>query len=142
MGSYVEDVLVPGEHVLHLGRTSLWTVAHLIALGAILLPAFGIGLLIWLLVYIKIRSTELAVTSRRLIVKHGFITRRTVEINLGKIESLEVHQGLMGRLLNFGTLVVSGSGMTQAPITGLADPLTFRRMFVDAQSPEKSNNSD
>ncbi|WP_422014175.1 PH domain-containing protein [Roseateles sp.] len=133
MSSYVDEVLVPGERVVHLGRTSLWSVWHWLALGLILLPAFGLGLVFWAMAYVRIKSTELAVTTKRVIVKHGFIRRSTIEINISKVESIQVNQSLLGRMLDFGTLVIAGTGASHAPIAGIAEPLAFRRAFVEAQ---------
>ncbi len=133
MSTYVDQVLVPGERVVHLGRTSLWSVWHWLALGLILLPAFGLGLVFWAMAYVRIKSTELAVTTKRVIVKHGFIRRSTIEINISKVESIQVNQSLLGRMLDFGTLVIAGTGASHAPIDGIAEPLAFRRAFVQAQ---------
>ena len=133
MSSYVEDALVDGERVVHQGRLSLWSVWHLLLFGLVLLPAFGIGLIFWVMAYVRIKSTELAVTSKRLIVKYGFIRRSTIEINIGKVESIQVDQGVLGRMLDFGTLVISGTGTSHAPITGIADPMAFRKAFIEAQ---------
>lgn len=133
MSTYVDQVLVPGERVVHLGRTSLWSVWHWLALGLILLPAFGLGLVFWAMAYVRIKSTELAVTTKRVIVKHGFIRRSTIEINISKVESIQVNQSLLGRMLDFGTLVIAGTGASHAPIDGIAEPLAFRRAFVEAQ---------
>ena len=127
MSSNVEDALVGGENVVHQGKISLWSVWHLSALGLVLLPAFGIGLIFWDIAYIRIKSTEIAVTTKRLIVKHGFIRRSTIEININKVESIQVDQGMMGRMLNYGTLVISGTGTSHAPITGISEPMAFRK---------------
>ena len=138
MSSYVDEVLVPGERVLHLGRTSLWSVWHLILFGLLLLPLFGAGLILWAVAYVRIRSTELAITTRRLIVKHGFIRRSTIEINLSKVESIQVTQSLLGRMFDFGTLVIAGTGASHAPLEGIAEPLAFRKAFVEAQDSARS----
>lgn len=138
MSSYVEDALVGGERVVHQGRLSLWSVWHLLALGLVLLPAFGLGLIFWAIAYVRIKSTELAVTSKRLIVKKGFIRRSTIEINLSKVESIQVDQEMLGRMLNFGTLVISGTGTSHAPITGIAGPMAFRKAFIEAQDSARS----
>ena len=141
MSSYVDEVLVPGEQVVHLGRTSLWSVWHLLLFGLLLLPAFGLGLILWGVAYVRIRSTEVAVTTKRLIVKHGFIRRHTIEININKVESIQVNQSLIGRMLNFGTLVIAGTGASHAPIDGIAEPLVFRRAFVEAQDSASSSQA-
>lgn len=138
MASYVEQVLVQGERVVHVGRPTLWSVWHLLLLGLILLPAFGAGLILWLVAYIRIKSTELAVTTKRVIVKHGFIRRNTIEINLSKVESIQVTQSLLGRMFDFGTLVIAGTGASHAPLEGIAEPLAFRKAFVEAQDSARS----
>ena len=133
MASYVEGALVAGEEVVKLGHISLWGFWHLILFGVLLLPAFGIGLVFLAIAYIRYKSTEVAVTTRRVIVKTGFISRKTVEINLNKVESLQVDQGLLGRMLDFGTLVIAGTGASHEPIVGIAEPLEFRKAFISAQ---------
>ena len=133
MSSYVEGALVKDERLVHVGHISLWSMWHLIAAGIVLLPAFGLGLIFLVMAYVRYQSTELAVTTKRVIVKHGFIRRQTVEINLNKVESVQVDQGALGRIFNFGTLVVSGTGTSHAPLAGIAAPMAFRRAFIEAQ---------
>jgi hypothetical protein len=78
MTSYVEGALVKDEKIVHLGHISLWSLWHLIALGLVLLPAFGLGLIFLIMAYVRYKTTELAITTRRVIVKHGFVRRRTI----------------------------------------------------------------
>jgi uncharacterized membrane protein YdbT with pleckstrin-like domain len=102
-----------------------------VLLGVVtLIAVVGLVFLIW--AWIRVRSTELAITNRRIIAKFGFVKRHTVEINLEKVESLRVEQGVWGRILNFGTIFISGSGSSVAPIPNIADPLVFRRKFMEA----------
>ena len=138
MSSYVEGAMVAGEKLVHSGQLSLWAMWHLIALGVVLTPVFGLGLVFLAMAYVRYKSTELAVTTKRVIVKHGFIRRQTVEINLNKVESIQVDQGVLGRLFNFGTLVISGTGTSHAPIAGISEPMGFRRAFIEAQEGGKS----
>jgi uncharacterized membrane protein YdbT with pleckstrin-like domain len=71
-------------------------------------------------------TTELVVTDRRVIYKSGLISRHTLEMNNSKVESVDVDQSLLGRLLGFGTIVVRGTGGSLEPIRQIGDPLTFR----------------
>jgi uncharacterized membrane protein YdbT with pleckstrin-like domain len=131
MASYVESVLISGEAVLHRGRVSLWPHAWKIVLGILLLPVvIGLAILIW--VFIIYKTTEIAITNTRIIAKFGFISRSTTEINLPKVESLQVDQGVMGRMFDYGTIVVAGAGTPNLRIPGVADPLRFRRHFMEA----------
>ncbi|MFZ5842168.1 MAG: PH domain-containing protein [Pseudomonadota bacterium] len=159
MDSYVAKVLTSGEKVLHTGQVSWWTLFGPLSLSLLLLA----GALTWQLLrptpilplvmlaasalvaavaYVRQRSTELAITNKRLIVKRGFVRRDTIEINLVKVESLQVEQNLLGRMLNFGDVVVSAGGGPLAPIRGIADPLVFRRHFNEAtdQSQQADDN--
>jgi len=135
--SYVQSVITPGESVVAQAKThwfiyvgpAFWLLLSLILMAAV--PPLGVILLIlslillfraWLYAY----STELAVTSKRVIAKFGFIRRNTVELRHDKVESLHVKQGIIGRIFDFGSIVVTGSGGTNAPIPYIANPLKFR----------------
>jgi uncharacterized membrane protein YdbT with pleckstrin-like domain len=133
MGSYVESVLASGEQVLHQGRVSAWSQFWWWFAGVLLLPAFGIGLILWGIAWVRMRTTELAVTNRRVIAKFGLIRRDTIEIQVARIESVQVHQSVTGRVLGFGTIVFSGAGTPQVSIPQIADPLGFRKAVVGAQ---------
>jgi membrane protein YdbS with pleckstrin-like domain len=139
MPSYVEAALVKDERIVHSGHISLWSMWHLIAFGLLLLPVLGLGLIFLVMAYVRYKSTELAVTTKRLIVKHGFIGRQTVEINMNKVESIQVDQGLLGRVFDFGTLIISGTGTSHAPIAGVSDPMAFRKAFIEAQEAGMNN---
>jgi uncharacterized membrane protein YdbT with pleckstrin-like domain len=131
MASYVDQVLIQGEQVLHRARLSVWPYALHVLIGlALAVVIVGLGVLAW--VYVKIKSTEVAITNKRIILKQGFISRSTVEINLSKVESVQVDQSLAGRALDFGTLLISGTGTSVAPIYGVAGPLEFRKQFMIA----------
>jgi uncharacterized membrane protein YdbT with pleckstrin-like domain len=80
----------------------------------------------WLRAAIRQWTTELAVTDRRVIYKSGLISRHTLEMNRSKIESVDVDQSLLGRVLSFGTIVVRGTGGSLEPIRLVRDPLHFR----------------
>jgi len=129
--SYIDDSLIEGEQILHRARVSWWSQAGLVALGLVLLIVV-VGLFLLITAWIRVRSTEIAITNRRVICKFGFVKRDTVEINLEKVEALRVEQGFFGRMLNFGTIFISGAGTSVAPIKDIADPLVFRRKFMEA----------
>lgn len=133
MASYVEGTLIKDEKVIYTGKISLWSLLPMLILGLILLPLAGLGLLFWLAAGIRYMTTELAFTNKRVIAKFGFISRKTIELNLVKVESVQVNQGVLGRIFNFGTLIISGAGNPQAPIPGISNPMTFRRSFMEYQ---------
>ena len=77
-------------------------------------------------------TTELAVTNRKVIGKWGLISRRTIEQRLDKVDSIEVEQTILGRILGYGTVEVRGSGVSMTPLRMIGGPLTFRRRAEDA----------
>lgn len=127
MGSYVNKNLGAGESVVRVAKTSWIPYLPAVLLGVVTLPLFGLGLLIILAVWLTIWSTELAVTNRKVVAKVGFIRRDTIEMRLGKVESVQVKQSLFGRVFDYGTIIISGAGNPQAPIRNIARPLDFRR---------------
>lgn len=139
MGSYIESALTKNEEVIYQGNISIWSLLPLIIFGFIFLGFFGIGLIFWIAAAIRYFTTELAITNKRVIAKFGLISRSTIEINIQKIESIQIRQGIIGRIFNFGSIVVSGAGNPQAPVPGISSPLNFRRAFLEAQ--EESGQS-
>lgn len=72
-------------------------------------------------------SSEFAITDKRVLIKVGFINRQTLEMLLTKVETIRVDQSIVGRLLNYGTIVVTGTGGTNEPFRSIGNPLEFRR---------------
>jgi len=151
MSSYVDSVLADGERIVYRAAISHWkfVLSYLVG-GLFLLAALGayittgnhagaaldmmaialvIGLAVVLSAFIRRQTTELVLTNRRLIMKRGLVSRDTVEMNLNKVESLHVNQGLMGRLLDYGDVTVVGTGASLEPLRGIARPLELRKML-------------
>jgi len=72
-------------------------------------------------------ATEIAVTSRRVLIKTGIVNRRTLELLLVRIESIGVNEPPLGRMLGFGTVVLRGTGGTPEQFDRIANPLEFRK---------------
>jgi uncharacterized membrane protein YdbT with pleckstrin-like domain len=133
MASYIDGALIKDEKVVYTGKISLWSLAPLIILGVLLLAAWGIGLIFFLVAFIRYKTTELAITNKRVIAKFGFISRKTIELNINKVESIQVNQDILGRIFDYGSLIISGAGNPQAPISGISNPMNFRRAFMETQ---------
>ncbi|HAX93947.1 MAG TPA: hypothetical protein DCY25_08415 [Bacteroidales bacterium] len=75
--------------------------------------------------------SEFVITNRRIIIKTGFIARSTFEMNLSKIEAVNVDQSVMGRILNYGIITIIGTGGTKEIFHNIAKPLDFRKAFQE-----------
>lgn len=148
MVSYVHKNLTSNEEIQHQCKISKWHLFPQIFAGFTFLLAgaafgidpetqstsrwlYGIGLYLqgWALIYYF--TTELAVTNKRIISKTGFIRRKTIEINITKLESVTVDQGILARILKFGSVTASGTGGSIAPIKGIHNPLAFRKLALE-----------
>jgi uncharacterized membrane protein YdbT with pleckstrin-like domain len=145
---YVNRVLQPEEVVvlvtrlhaiiyvramLHLAVAAVLLIASLSFSGDVRMALqiaaliFGMFALVsWACSAIRQYTTELAVTDRRVIYKAGLFSRHTLEMNRSKVESVDVNQTVLGRLLGFGTIIVRGTGGSLEPIRLIRDPLAFR----------------
>src|SRR5204863_8770627 len=90
--------------------------------------AIGIGSLLLASIvmavgFVKRSATEIAVTNRRVVIKTGIASRRTTEVLLSKVESVDVEESFMGRMLGFGKVTVRGTGGTPEPFERIAKPL-------------------
>jgi len=151
---YVESVIGKGEIVLYRARLSLlsfwlWFVfggllvlsslgliagsiaSKTTSLGGFVFGELAVAALLFLRPILARLTTELVITNRRIIAKFGIISRSTIELNLSKIESIRVEQGLLGRLLNYGDVMVIGTGGSQEPIKRISHPLEFRRRYAE-----------
>lgn len=159
--SYLDETLTPGE-VIHY-RTGLhWSVliwpvvialvlvssaVALFIVGAAAGPVAVIGALIclalaalFLLVGVLRRSSiEIAVTNHRVLIKTGIVARKTIELLLGKVESIGVEQSLAGRMAGFGRVVIRGTGGTYEVFDRIAHPLEFRRRVQERLHPSPAD---
>jgi uncharacterized membrane protein YdbT with pleckstrin-like domain len=110
------------------GQTPAFGMSFTILGGA----AFAAGLVIFTQRYVHRWTTVVAVTSVRVILKTGLISRETREIPLDKIEEVMVHQSFLGRLLGYGALSVHGTGVAVIKFPVLGQPIRVRREIETA----------
>ena len=155
MGRYIDEILQPGEKVLYstnahwmfylpaiaawiaalvlliLSRTTITESVILLCLSASAIVA--IVALYWTVkAWFHRWTTETDVTNLRVVHKTGFIKRRTFEMALDKVESVDVNQSILGRLLNYGDVTILGVGEGKETISTIASPLAFRN-FITAR---------
>ena len=108
------------------------------------LAAFGMlafGFLSFAGMMVRKATTEICVTSDRLIIKTGMVARQVNEINVDRIEGVNVMQGIIGRIADFGTVVVRGMGVGELWLPPIADPVGFRRAIDRAKALDENEKS-
>jgi uncharacterized membrane protein YdbT with pleckstrin-like domain len=152
---YIEQNLVPGETVIYKTRLH-WVVLVLPVVVGALLGVLGLALVAGgymasgkdrsyggmiflgslLLIgaaisigtgVIRKNSTEVALSNRRVLIKTGFVSRKTVEVTLAKVESVGVSESFLGRMLGYGDLMVRGTGGTTESLSKIANPEELSR---------------
>lgn len=136
---YIDQNLMSGENVIH--RTKIHWVIFLWPAIFLLIAMIGFasksgtvgGIFIVLAILTGLRSvitystSEFGVTNKRILIKVGFIRRNSLEILLTKVEGIQVNQGILGRILDYGTIVVTGTGGSKQPFHKISTPLEFRK---------------
>jgi uncharacterized membrane protein YdbT with pleckstrin-like domain len=145
--TYIDSILEPGEQVRY--RTTVsWTsytpaiLLAICALASLLAGAsyaemvniswfaaivFAVAAIVaFLPAWFRRWTTEIAVTDRRIILKRGLIRRHTVEMNMQKVESVDVDQTLIGRLFNYGNVTIRGTGSSFEKLRMIDSPLKLR----------------
>jgi uncharacterized membrane protein YdbT with pleckstrin-like domain len=155
MGRYIDDILQPGEKVLYSTNAHwifywpaimAWIVAAILLVlsratvtdSIVLLCLSGSAVVALAALYWTFTAwfhrwtTETDVTNLRVVHKSGFIKRRTFEMSLDKVESVDVNQSILGRILNYGDVTILGVGEGRETIRTIASPLAFRN-FITAR---------
>jgi uncharacterized membrane protein YdbT with pleckstrin-like domain len=153
MGRYIDEILQPGEKVLYstnahwifyLPAIAAWIVALVLLIlsreatvqSVTMLALASAAVVALVALYLTLRAwfhrltTETDVTNRRVVHKTGFIQRRTFEMALDKVESVDVDQSIAGRIFNYGNVTIMGVGEGRETIATIASPLAFRNAIT------------
>jgi uncharacterized membrane protein YdbT with pleckstrin-like domain len=149
---YIDKNLMDGEQIVY--RTKLHWIVYLwpiilfvlfpIALSkgqgfALLGPFLLIISIIWAIsAFVSRRTSEFGVTNKRVLIKIGFISRDSLETLLTRVEGIEVRQGILGRIFNYGTITIKGTGGTINPFKRIEDPFEFRKIVQEQISRAQS----
>ena len=151
--TYIDSILEPGEQVRY-HTTVSWTVytpaillaicalasavaaagySHVTVAGWFIAALFAVAAVVaFVPAWFRRWTTEIAVTDRRVILKRGLIRRHTIEMNMNKIESVDVDQTLMGRLFDYGNVSIRGTGSSFETLRMIDSPLKLRTTVTAA----------
>ncbi len=120
MSNYVENNLIAGEQIRY-ETTYHWVIF------------FSLKSLFTLFIapLVDKYTDEFAITNKRVVIKTGLISRKTIELNLNKIESVNVDQTIFGRIFGFGSITIIGIGGTREAFVNIRKPLEFRKKFQE-----------
>jgi uncharacterized membrane protein YdbT with pleckstrin-like domain len=133
--SFIEDSLSSGEEVVARFKlhwlSKLWLVLWIL----LAVPTLGITLLLAIYEYLRLRGIEQGVTNKRVVYKTGIVSRKSEEMKLTSIETVEIEQGIWGRMLGFGDVKITGRGTSDLVFRRVDDPLAVKRQIESVSNP-------
>jgi uncharacterized membrane protein YdbT with pleckstrin-like domain len=133
--SYIEESLSAGEKIEGLFKLH-WSARVPLVLWIILgFVSFGLTWIMAIYEYFRLKFVEQGVTNKRVILKTGIISRRTEEMKVTSIETVEIDQGILGRIFGFGTVKVTGRGLSDVFFKRVDDPMAVKRQIESISNP-------
>jgi uncharacterized membrane protein YdbT with pleckstrin-like domain len=124
---YIKDSLSDGEEVRDLFKLHWFAKIWMIIWIILAIPTIGITLIFALWEWLKLRSIEQGVTNKRVILKRGIISRKTEEMKITSIETVEIIQGVMGRIFGYGDVKITGRGISDLLFKKINNPMDVKR---------------
>ncbi|MEY4598946.1 MAG: hypothetical protein RLZZ445_1743 [Pseudomonadota bacterium] len=128
--AYIEESLSAGEEI-----AGLFEQHWIVRIPMVIWLFFVITLPLAVYEYLRVRYTELGLTNKRVICKTGIISRQSEEMKLTSIETVEIDQGVLGRILGYGNIHVSGRGISDVVLRSVKDPMAVKRAIESISNP-------
>ncbi len=104
--------------------------------GGLLLILFGVGLLVWLYVALDRAGRKYRITSQRVTVKRGILSKQTDEVSIIDLKNVTIKQSFAGRILNYGDVIggTAGTAGNEMMVEGVHNPVRFKDMIAKQKS--------
>jgi membrane protein YdbS with pleckstrin-like domain len=133
--SYIEQSLSTGEQVEGLFKLHWFAWIPMVIWIILGFPTLGLTWLLAIYEFLRLKFLEQGVTNKRVILKKGIISRKTEEMKLRSIETVEINQGIIGRIFGFGTIKISGRGISDVMFKGIDDPMSVKKQIESISNP-------
>lgn len=141
----MELELLPNEEIIYKEKVSSFYVNLLYSLGGIFvvlmllhyhqgpfLLLMGVCFIVY--AYCLKKFTSFVLTNKRIVYKTGIIGQRVIEIKIEKVESVQIYQGALGRIFNYGDLIFSGAGNPTVSMLFVDHPVAFKQKYLELES--------
>lgn len=128
--AYIDESLSAGEEIAALFKLH-WVTRIPMALWLLLVVTFPFAIY----EYLRLRHTEQGVTNKRVVLKTGIISRRSEEMKISSIETVEIDQGILGRILGYGNVRITGRGTSDVLFRSVIDPMAVKRAIESVSHP-------
>lgn len=133
--SYIEESLSSGEEIVALFRLHWFSRLPMVLWIILALPTLGLTLILAGYEFVRLRCIEQGLTNKRVVFKKGIISRSTEEMKLKSVETVEIEQGVMGRIFGYGDVKVTGRGISDVVFKSVADPIAVKKQIESVSNP-------
>jgi uncharacterized membrane protein YdbT with pleckstrin-like domain len=130
---YINDSLSNGEEIKALFKLHWFSKIPMIIWIILAIPTLGVTLLLAIWEWLRLRSIEQGVTNKRVIFKKGIISRKSEEMKIASVETVEIIQGVIGRIFGFGNVKVTGRGISDLIFKNINDPMDVKRKIESVE---------
>lgn len=130
---YITDSLSNGEEVKNIFNLHWFAKVPMIIWIVLAIPTVGITLIFALWEWLKLRSIEQGVTNKRVILKKGIVSRRSEEMKLSSVETVEIVQSILGRIFGFGSVKVTGRGISDLVFKNIDNPMDVKKKIESVE---------
>lgn len=133
--SYIEESLSSGEEIVAAFRLHWFSRLPMVLWIILALPTLGLTLILAGYEFVRLRCIEQGLTNKRVVFKKGIISRSTEEMKLKSVETVEIEQGVLGRIFGYGDVKVTGRGISDVVFKGVADPIAVKKQIESVSNP-------
>ena len=137
--SYVNQSLSTGEKLEALFKQHWFVRLPMVVWILLGIPTLGLTWILAIYEHLRLKYVEMGLTNKRLISKVGIISRKTQELSLYAIETVSIDQGILGRILGFGTIIATGRGNSCVIFKNVHNPMDAKRQ-IETLTPTKKEN--
>lgn len=130
---YINDSLSNGEEIKALFKLHWFSKIPMIIWIILAIPTLGVTLLLAIWEWLRLRSIEQGVTNKRVIFKKGIVSRKSEEMKISSVETVEIIQGVIGRIFGFGSVKVTGRGISDLIFKNINDPMDVKRKIESVE---------
>lgn len=130
---YINDSLSSGEEIKALFKLHWFSKIPMIIWIILAIPTLGVTLLLAIWEWLRLRSIEQGVTNKRVIFKKGIVSRKSEEMKISSVETVEIIQGVIGRIFGFGSVKVTGRGISDLIFKNINDPMDVKRKIESVE---------
>lgn len=132
---YIEQSLSTGEKIEGLFKLHWFARVPMVMWFILGLVTFGLTWILAIYEFLRLKFLEQGVTNKRVILKKGIISRKTEEMKLTSVETVEINQGIFGRIFGFGTVKITGRGISDLMFKGIDNPMSVKRQIESISNP-------